>query len=115
MLFILSLNIDDVTENYNNLNTNFSMIFFFAPWNKKSTQLRPQFHAIADSLSDFIFVGEFDCGKNGKKCAELGVTMFPTLLLFKNGRQFKYTGDLDEESVNLFIMNPQDTHEAKKE
>jgi protein disulfide-isomerase A1 len=71
------------------------LLLGYAPWCERSAQLMPRFAEAAAALramgSDVAFA-KLDGERFPKAAAAVGVSGFPTVLLFVNGTEHTYTG-----------------------
>lgn len=70
-------NFDDETK------TGLKLVDFYTTWCKycKDEQI-----VLEDLSENKFWIGKVDCDKNAKIAHKFGVTGFPTLILFKNGK-----------------------------
>lgn len=69
-------------------------IEFYAPWCGHCKAIQPIWDSIATLLKHKVQVGKVDCIKNKNTSERFHIPGFPTLLLFKQGKFWKYEGKL---------------------
>lgn len=71
------------------------LVLGYAPWCPRSAELMPQFAEAATSLKELgspLLMSKLDAERHPKTASSLGISGFPTLLLFTNGTSQPYTG-----------------------
>lgn len=82
------------------------LVDFYAEWCGPCRRLTPVLEKVAESLQDKLNVFKLDIDASQKTAAALDVHSFPTLILFKNGKEIgRLIGLRDEETVKNFILN----------
>ncbi|KAJ0055159.1 hypothetical protein NL108_011433 [Boleophthalmus pectinirostris] len=62
------------------------LVKFYAPWCGHCKKLAPDFEKAATKLKGTVQLAKVDCTANSELCARFGVTGYPTLKIFRNGR-----------------------------
>ncbi|EDO34590.1 predicted protein [Nematostella vectensis] len=79
---------------------------FYAPWCIHCIKLAPIWERLAEDFKDNadITISKIDCTAHGSKCSQHGVNGFPTLKLFKNGREVdRYSGMRSLEDLKNYV------------
>lgn len=50
-----------------------------------------------------IDFSELNCLEHQSLCQEIGITVYPSLYLFKNGKVFYHSGEMTEEGLRQFF------------
>eukprot|EP00013_Stygamoeba_regulata_P026422 CAMPEP_0177663950 /NCGR_PEP_ID=MMETSP0447-20121125/20205_1 /TAXON_ID=0 /ORGANISM="Stygamoeba regulata, Strain BSH-02190019" /LENGTH=246 /DNA_ID=CAMNT_0019169833 /DNA_START=28 /DNA_END=768 /DNA_ORIENTATION=- len=85
------------------------LVKFFAPWCSHCKDLRPIFAKVAyyedRRDDDNVNLGAVDCidSDNRMLCKRFSVRAFPTLILFKDGKMYEYSGPRTFQSIEDFI------------
>lgn len=73
----------------------FVLVLGYAPWCPRSAELMPRFSEAATALKELgspVLMAKLDADRHPKTASSLGISGFPTLLLFSNGTSQPYTG-----------------------
>eukprot|EP00051_Salpingoeca_urceolata_P005198 m.71135 g.71135 ORF g.71135 m.71135 type:complete len:172 (+) comp14136_c0_seq3:58-573(+) len=87
--------------------TGITLVKFYAPWCGHCKRLAPVWDELAAKFeSDAeISVGKVDCTQHSTTCGNFQVRGYPTLLLFKDGRQMdKYSGARELAALTKFLF-----------
>lgn len=79
---------------------------FYAPWCSHCRKLAPTWKALAEFHKDSVdvTVAKIDCTTEGKKCNEHNIHAFPTLKLFKDGREVdNYDGSRSLDDLKNYL------------
>ncbi|KAM4631433.1 protein disulfide-isomerase A3-like [Polymixia lowei] len=61
------------------------LVTFYAPWCGHCKKLAPDFEKAATRLKGVVQLAKVDCTANTETCARFGVSVYPTLKIFRNG------------------------------
>jgi thioredoxin 1 len=75
------------------------LVDFWAEWCPPCKALGPTIDALANEFAGKVKVGKADLESNQKTAAQYGITMIPTVLVFKAGRQVKKITGLQGKNV----------------
>ncbi|XP_042239990.1 protein disulfide-isomerase A4-like [Homarus americanus] len=76
------------------------LVEFYAPWCRHCKALEPDYEAAAKDLKEHsIPLAKVDATEEKEITDEYGVKGYPTLLVFRNGRQFEYKGKRDHSGI----------------
>lgn len=75
---------------------------FYAPWCGHCQRLAPDWESLANTLEGKINVAEVDCTTNQVTCTRFEIGGYPTLLFFKDGKYYKYSGPRTVEDMAKF-------------
>ena len=82
------------------------LVLGYAPWCPRSAELMPQFAEAATSLKELgspLLMSKLDAERHPKTASSLGISGFPTLLLFTNGTSQPYTGGFSSWVYAFFV------------
>ncbi len=81
-----------------------ALVFFWAPWCSPSRAPRPWFRHTATALHSRVRSAEVDIDKSPMLADRLGIYTFPTLVLFKDGREVeRISGTVDFEDLERWM------------
>ncbi|MCL7038390.1 hypothetical protein MKW94_005741, partial [Papaver nudicaule] len=81
------------------------LVLGYAPWCFRSAELMPRFAEAANVLNKMgnpIVLAKIDAERYPKAAAVIGISGFPTLLLFVNGSSQVYTGGFSTEELVIW-------------
>uniref|UniRef100_A0A8C6U6N2 Protein disulfide-isomerase n=1 Tax=Neogobius melanostomus TaxID=47308 RepID=A0A8C6U6N2_9GOBI len=83
------------------------LVKFYAPWCGHCKKLAPDFEKAATKLKGTVQLAKVDCTVNTETCSRFGVTGYPALKIFRNGRDTgPYDGPRSIEGI-LQVMKRQ--------
>ncbi|XP_023656154.1 protein disulfide-isomerase A3-like isoform X2 [Paramormyrops kingsleyae] len=81
------------------------LVKFFAPWCKKCQKLAPEYENAATRLKGTVTLAEVDCSANSGMCGRFGVNGYPTLKIFRNGKEAAiYNGPHTAEGIVQYMQ-----------
>ncbi len=81
------------------------LVDFYADWCGPCKMMAPAVEAAADSYNGRIKVGKLNVDENGDVAERYGVMSIPTLILFKDGAEFKRMVGLQSKSALHAMMD----------
>ncbi|XP_033830837.2 protein disulfide isomerase family A, member 8 [Periophthalmus magnuspinnatus] len=76
------------------------LVKFYAPWCGHCKKLAPDFEKAATKLKGTVQLAKVDCTANSELCARFGVTGYPSLKIFRSGRDAgPYDGPRSAEGI----------------
>ncbi|CAN9503564.1 unnamed protein product [Ophioblennius macclurei] len=80
------------------------LVKFYAPWCGHCKKLAPEFEKAASRLKGSVQLAKVDCTDHTETCARFGVTGYPTLKIFRFGRDSApYDGPRTAEGIHQFM------------
>ncbi|OWF40778.1 protein disulfide-isomerase A4-like [Mizuhopecten yessoensis] len=86
------------------------LLEFYAPWCGHCKKLAPDYEKAAKRLADIdepIFLGKVDATEEKELASRFDVTGYPTLKMFRNGRDSDYNGERDVSGIINYMMKQQ--------
>ena len=85
-----------------------TIVLYYAPWCPHCKDIMPMWSGLSKKHKDDVKVDvkKVNCEEHPEQAEQNEVAAFPTIILFKNGKPYKYTGDRDVDSIESFISNP---------
>ncbi|GAB6025777.1 hypothetical protein CHUAL_011758 [Chamberlinius hualienensis] len=78
---------------------------FYAPWCGHCKKLEPIWNQVAQDLHfSNVRVGRVDCTRFPSVASEFDIRGYPTILFFKGGKTYAYTGDRVREEIVQFAL-----------
>ncbi|XP_075996293.1 protein disulfide-isomerase A3-like [Genypterus blacodes] len=62
------------------------LVSFYAPWCGHCKKMAPEFEKAASKLKGTVQLAKVDCTSHSETCGRFGVSGYPTLKIFRNGR-----------------------------
>lgn len=82
----------------------YSLVDFYADWCAPCRMLTPILESVAKEMATQLAFLQLDVGVNEKTAGKYHVTMVPTLILFKDGKEVdRLTGLHNEKSLKKFL------------
>jgi len=89
-----------------------TFVKFYVPWCRHCQELAPVWDQLANKCADGTSgprIAKVDCTEEAELCQSLGITAYPTLILFSRGRQKQeYKGPRDLDSLYSFAVQHHD-------
>nr|XP_057903403.1 protein disulfide-isomerase A3-like [Doryrhamphus excisus]XP_057903404.1 protein disulfide-isomerase A3-like [Doryrhamphus excisus] len=80
------------------------LVKFYAPWCGHCKKLAPEFDKAATKLKGTVQLAKVDCTAHVDTCTRFGVTGYPTLKIFRNGRDSaSYDGPRSAEGIYHYM------------
>lgn len=84
--------------------TGYSLVDFYADWCGPCRMLTPILESLAKEMANQLAFLQIDIGINEETASKYGITMVPTLILFKDGQEIdRLTGLQDEKKLKKFL------------
>ncbi|XP_036001321.1 protein disulfide-isomerase A3 [Fundulus heteroclitus] len=95
------------------------LVKFYAPWCGHCKKLAPEFEKAAGRLKGTVQLAKVDCTANAETCGRFGVTGYPTLKIFRSGRDSApYDGPRTANGIYNYMKKqsgPDSVHLKSKE
>jgi len=75
---------------------------FYAPWCRHCQDLAPIWEELAESLKGQVNVAKVDVTENSDLAKQFGIGGYPTLIMFHDGKMYKYAGARTLEAMKKF-------------
>jgi thiol-disulfide isomerase/thioredoxin len=86
-----------------------TLVNYYASWCPASLQFMPVWDRFRQELSKAhpeIHTVTVQCDKKGKSlCEKAEITQYPSVILYKNGKEIPYTQNRTIQNLNQFIMD----------
>jgi len=79
------------------------MVKFFQTWCGHCTRMKPDWDKLSSSAHSSVFIADVNCGDEQELCEEHGVTGYPTIKYFIDGKEHDYNDARSYEALNGFI------------
>lgn len=84
----------------------YSLVDFYATWCGPCQMLTPILESLAKEMANQLAFLQIDIGDNEETASKYGITMVPTLVLFKDGQEVdRLTGLQDEKKLKNFLSS----------
>jgi len=96
------------------IKNDWSIVKFYAPWCGHCKKLVPTWEKLAKSFAseDKMTIAKVDCTVHKTTCTEFEIKGYPTLKIFKDGKEFTtYSGARDFDSLSNFLKTQLETHD----
>lgn len=79
------------------------MIKFYQSWCGHCTKMKPDWDRLAEESHDSVFIADVNCGDEEDLCSENGITGYPTIKVYNNGEEEKYTGQRTFDHLMAYV------------
>ncbi|XP_010754167.1 protein disulfide isomerase family A, member 8 [Larimichthys crocea] len=80
------------------------LVMFYAPWCGHCKKLAPEFEKAATRLKGTVQLAKVDCTAHSETCGHFGVSGYPTLKIFRNGRDSApYDGPRSADGIYQYM------------
>ena len=102
-----SANVMHLTDqNFNNVIKNGTVIVdFWAEWCGPCKMIVPVMNEIADELKGKVKVGKLNVDLSRQTASKFGIRSIPTVIIFKNGKEFKRIVGVKSKNAYLKELN----------
>eukprot|EP01128_Nolandella_sp_AFSM9_P001854 TRINITY_DN12259_c0_g1_i1.p1 TRINITY_DN12259_c0_g1~~TRINITY_DN12259_c0_g1_i1.p1 ORF type:complete len:229 (+),score=88.31 TRINITY_DN12259_c0_g1_i1:58-687(+) len=117
LLFAVSFSTEVVKltpENFNEVNEGTWFVEFYAPWCGHCKRLEPVWAELANTLEGEVTVASVDATEFKGLARRFNINGFPTLILFKEGYYYRFTGPDREEATLLKYVRELYPHSPDK-
>ncbi|XP_029369297.1 protein disulfide-isomerase A3-like isoform X2 [Echeneis naucrates] len=81
------------------------LVKFYAPWCGHCKKLAPEFERAATRLKGSVQLAKVDCTSNSETCGRFGVSGYPSLKIFRYGRDSSpYDGPRTADGIHHYMM-----------
>ncbi|ELR13438.1 thioredoxin domain containing protein [Acanthamoeba castellanii str. Neff] len=98
-------NFEHLTQATSGSTTGNWLVEFYAPWCGHCKSLAPTWEALATELKGTVPVAKVDATLNPLVKKRFGIKGFPTIIFFKQGKQYVYTGGRSLEQLKAFALS----------
>lgn len=111
---VITLERNDYFESVINSDTSW-FVNFYSPMCSHCHNLAPTWKKVANVLSGVVKIAAVNCEDNWQLCQQVGITVYPTLLHFKQHSQHgaHYTGEVTQEAIMQFALDRINIHVPK--
>lgn len=81
---------------------------FYAPWCGHCKSLAPEWSAAASKtkkLNPPVLLAKVDADKHSELASKYGVSGYPTIKVFKNGKESEYDGPRESKGIVKFVKD----------
>ncbi|KDO24271.1 hypothetical protein SPRG_09907 [Saprolegnia parasitica CBS 223.65] len=89
------------------------LIKFYAPWCGHCKRLAPIFEELAIEVAGHTSIAEIDVEAHNDIKEQFGVTGYPTLLFFKQGKMYSFKGERSVAGFKMFLEGGYEAMDAK--
>jgi len=79
------------------------MVKFFQSWCGHCIKMKPDWDKLASNAHSSVFIADVNCGEQQDLCEEYGVTGYPTIKYFVNGKEHDYNEGRSYEGLVDFV------------
>lgn len=79
------------------------MIKFYQPWCGHCTKMKPDWDRLAEESHNSVFIADVNCGDEEDLCSENSITGYPTIKVYINGEEEKYTGQRTFDHLMAYV------------
>ncbi len=90
---------------YQTINSNkLVLVKFWASWCMPCSILKPEFEKAKKKMGKKVIFAEYNVDLGGKALRQYNISLLPTMILFKNGKELDRTSDiLDNQTIIEWI------------
>ncbi|CAB3407903.1 unnamed protein product [Caenorhabditis bovis] len=88
------------------MNDGMWFIEFYAPWCAHCKRLHPIWEQLGHAVADInlpVRIGKMDCTRFTTVANHLGITGYPSIIFFRNGKRIDYRGNREKDSLFNFV------------
>ncbi|KAJ0398962.1 hypothetical protein P43SY_008188 [Pythium insidiosum] len=105
VIVLTTENFEHLTQAATGATTGDWLVEFYAPWCGHCKKLVPTYEQVADELKGVVNVAKVDATENPELGKRFGIRGYPTILLFRQGKMFKYSGPRTTEELTRFARS----------
>lgn len=79
------------------------MIKFYQPWCGHCTKMKPDWDRLAEESHNSVFIADVNCSDEDNLCNENDISGYPTIKVYKNGEEEKYTGPRTFDHLAAYV------------
>jgi len=79
------------------------MIKFYQPWCGHCTRMKPEWDKLAEEAHPSVFIADVNCSDEDELCTENGVSGYPTIKVWREGKVEEYSGGRGFDELLGFV------------
>lgn len=82
-----------------------ALVDFWAPWCMPCRMIAPIIEELAEEMKDKAVVGKVNVDEEGELAMKYGVSSIPTLIVFKNGAEYKRVIGVQSKAALVHLLS----------